>query len=169
MSGSEKIDIDEESISEESTTIVVTDSEDYGETQKLKSIYRAKREVQRLRHNQESIVRESHSRFNTKSGSEIYLQKLSSSIAEYGAELLPIIEQAHQRGQLSDSDLETKRFDVSIRRYIEADGTKIDYDQENTEPYGILQSLAVYRQLNRILRDLGLGLDLEENKGPAEI
>lgn len=163
------IEIGKENISTDSTTVVVTDSEDYGKTQKLKHIYNAKESVQDLRGEQESIIREFDDYWHQTHGREIYQRELAKTVAEYGSELLPIINQAVEQGQIAESDLVSDRFGVDIREYITTDGHRIDSETNETEPYSILKILDVYRQLNELLRKLGLGLELEEEKGPAKI
>lgn len=163
------IEIGEENISTDSTTVVVTDSEDYGRTQKLKHIYRAKESVQEMRRNQEELVREYNDYWHQTHGREVYRRELSKSVAEYGSELLPVVEQAVEQEQLGKLDLQSDRFGIDIRDFITTDGHQVDRSEESSEPYGIIKTLDVYRCLNNLLRDLGLGLQLEEEKGPAEI
>jgi len=163
------IEIGEEELSTDSTTVVVTDSEDYGQTQKLKHIYRAKESVQKMRRNQEELIKEYDEYWHQTHGRDIYHRELAKSVASYGSELLPIINQALEQDQLSTPDLLSDRFNIDIRDFITTDGQKIDTDSGDTEPYNILQTLDVYRHLNTLLGELGLGLQLEEEKGPAEI
>jgi hypothetical protein len=163
------IELTEESVSGDSTTVVVTDSEGYGQAQKLKHIYKAKRQVQDMRSNSEELVKEYDDYWHQTHGRDVYNRELASSVAEYGSELLPIIEGAREQGKLDTTDVTTDRFGIRISDFVSTDGMDVDHEKRETEPYSPLQSLAVYRQLNRILRDLGLGLELEENKGPAQI
>mgnify|MGYP000397320754 FL=1 len=155
--------------STDSTTVVVTDTEDYGRTQKLKHIYKAKESVQKMRRNQEELVKEYDDYWHQTHGRDVYHRELAKSVASYGSELLPIINQALDQDQLATPDLLSDRFSIDIRDFISTDGQKIDTDSGDTEPYNILQTLDVYRHLNTLLRELGLGLQLEEEKGPAEI
>jgi len=163
------IEISEEEVSGDSTTVVVTDSEAYGQTQKLKHIYKSKRKVQEMRRNSEELVKEYDDYWHRTHGRKVYNRELASSVADYGTELLPIIEQAKREGQLNAADTKTDRFGIFVTDFISTDGMKVDHESEEVEPYKPLKTLAVYRQLNRILRKLGLGLELEENKGPANI
>lgn len=163
------IEIPEENVSGDSTTVVVTDSENYGQTQKLKHIYKAKRQVQDMRRNSEELAQEYNEYWHKTHGREVYNRELASAVAEYGSELLPIIEEARHEGHLDATDMKTDRFEIFISDFVSTDGMDIDHESEEAKPYKPLRTLAVYRQLNRILRKLGLGLELEENKGPAQI
>jgi hypothetical protein len=166
---SSDIDISEEELSDDSSTVIVTDSENYGRTQKLKHIYRAKEQVQELRRNSEELVKEYNEYWRGTHGREVYNRELASSVAEYGSELLPVIEQAKGDDQLELHHTITKSFKIQIEEFVRTDGMEVGSDPEEATPYSPTKTLDVYRQLNRILRELGLGLDLEEEKGPAEI
>jgi hypothetical protein len=166
------IEISEEQLSgdSESTTVIVTDSENYGQTQRLKQIYKAKDMVRQLRRNEEELAKQYNEYWRGTHGREIYNRELASKIAYYGSELLPVIEEARRNGTLTEADMRTQgRFDISVKEFIEKDGMEFDHQNEEVEAYSPLKSLAVYRQLNEILRKLGLGLNFEEEKGPAEI
>ena len=163
------IEIPEEELSDGSSTVIVTDSENYGRTQKLKHIYSAKEEVQKVRKRSEELVREYNDYWNGTHGREVYDRELASNVAEYGSELLPVIEEARSDDQLELHHMTTQSFKIDIREFIRTDGMKFDNESDQAEPYTKLKSLDVYRQLNRILRKLGMGLELEEEKGPAEI
>ena len=163
------IDISEEELSDDSSTVVVTDSENYGRTQKLKHIYRAKEQVQEMRRNSEELVREYDDYWRRTHGRVVYQRKLASAIAEYGSELLPVIEEARHDGQLELHHMTSQSFRLDVEEFVRTDGHEVDTESEEVEPYSEAKCLDVYRQLNRTLRKLGLGLELEEEKGPAEI
>ena len=163
------IEVPEEELSDGSSTVIVTDSENYGRTQKLKHIYSAKEEVQKVRKRSEELVREYNDYWNGTHGREVYDRELASNVAEYGSELLPVIEEARSDDQLELHHMTTQSFKMDIREFIRTDGMNFDNESDQVEPYTKLKSLDVYRQLNRILRKLGMGLELEEEKGPAEI
>lgn len=166
----------EESITvEESdeTKYLVVDPDDYQKTKKLESIYRTKQEVLKVRDNRGDIIKDMRDTFSTKNrtGRDMYSQRLAQAVAQYGSELLPLIEEGLKKNTLSEDDLvvslSEERLDVDVVQFIKYDG-RHEYNGELTnlpEP----NSLAVYRQLERIQRKLGLGLDIEEQKGPAEI
>ena len=163
------IEIPEEELSDGSSTVIVTDSENYGRTQKLKHIYSAKEEVQKVRKRSEELVNEYNDYWSGTHGREVYDRELASNVAEYGSELLPVIEEARSDDQLEPHHMTTQSFNMDIREFIRTDGMNLDNESDQVEPYTELKSLDVYRQLNRILRKLGMGLELEEEKGPAEI
>jgi hypothetical protein len=84
----------------------------------------------------------------------------------YGSELLPLIEDALEVGILEEDDLETRYG--SLREFVRYNGTVINEDGKLADREQTIY-MAFYRQLDRIQRKLGLGLELEEDKGPASI
>lgn len=155
---------------EEENDILVVDPDDYQKTKKLELIHKTKEEVLNVRRNRSKLIGELAERFRG-NGVETYQRELGRTVAQYGSELLPLIEEALENGTLEEEDLESqmapeyKKLDVL--EFIQLDGQihlkgDIDYPPEPN-------TMAVYRQLDRIQRKLGLGLDLQENKGPANI
>jgi len=152
---------------------LVVDPDDYQKTKKLESIYKTKQEVLKIRNNRSSIIKELSNNFssNSRTGLDMYGNKIAKAVAQYGSELLPLIEEGLNKDTLSEDDLVASlsedRLDMNVVQFIKYDG-RVKYKDELQylpEP----NSLAVYRQLERIQRKLGLGLDLEEQKGAAEI
>ena len=163
---SEKVEIEE---SEEDKNILVVDPDDYRKTQKLKAINEAKKELKEINRNHTELYRELKETWSNPK--EALRRKRAHALASYGSELLPLIEEGLDAGALSESDLtvsmEEGRMGTDIRRIVKQDG-HID-TQEGRKPLPRHNCMEVYRQLERIERKLGLGLDLEENKGPANI
>jgi hypothetical protein len=158
MSDSEKVEVDE---SDESNLFVV-DPDDYQKTRKLKAINDAKEHVHKLR-------RDMPARTSKSEWSGIH-SRLTEAVAMYGSELQPLIEDALQREVLEKEDLETEY--CSVLEFIHFDGRidRSDADDEiDLEAARPIEYMAVFRQLDRIQRKLGLGLQLQEDKGPAEI
>ena len=154
---------------ENSDNIVVVDPDDYQRTQKLKAIEEAKREYRRYKREKGQILVE----FSEYWGSpkEAYNSERAMRIAEYGTELMPLIEAGLEEGVLTEEDI---RFgsgnefkEVNIKEIVR-NGGQVPMDGEY-KPLPALFGDAVYRQLERIERKLGLGLKLELDKGPAEI
>jgi hypothetical protein len=152
---------------------LVVDPDDYQTTKKLESIYKTKQQVLNIRENRGDIIKDMSDNFSTKqrTGLDMYSQRLSQAVAQYGSELLPLIEEGLEKGTLSEDDLvvslSEERLDVNVVHFVKYDGRH----KHNGEFINLPEpnSLAVYRQLERIQRRLGLGLDIEEQKGPAEI
>lgn len=161
--------------SKEETNYLVVDPDDYQRTKKLESINTAKKEIMKTRKNRTDVIKKMQEGFITKNSDrqpiDLYCSELGRSVAQYGSELLPLIEDALEKGSLSDSDLTVSlsedRVDVDVRQFITFDG-RAEY-KGKLEFLPETNSMAVYRQLQRIQRKIGLGLDLEEQKGAAEI
>jgi hypothetical protein len=163
-----------EGVDDESELLVV-DPDDYQKTKKLESINRAKKEVVKVRQDRTDIIKEMKEDFigrnSGKQPIDLYCNELARTVAQYGSELLPLIEEALEKGSLSEDDLRVSlsenRIEVDVVQFVTFDG-RAEYKGE-LKFLPESNSMAVYRQLQRIQRKIGLGLDLEENKGPAEI
>lgn len=166
---SEKVEVQEP---EKEKNVLVVEPDDYRKTQKLKSIQEAKENYKDYiinEHKQFEAMKDTYSNPN-----EALEHKRTEALALYGSELLPLIEEGLRTGSVSEKDLkisvQTTVFDfedLDIRKVVEKRGTTLR-DNE-VIPLPQIHQQKVYRQLERIERKLGLGLDLEENKGPANI
>ncbi|MFB9324220.1 hypothetical protein [Cryptosporangium minutisporangium] len=154
---------------ENSDSIVVVDPDDYQKTQKLKAINEAKKEYRRYKRQKTEILQKLEE--NWRNHQEAYEAERAMRLAEYGTELMPLIEEGLEKGALTEEDMKCSLGDgfreVDIRKVVR-NGGWIFKDGE-TEPIPTLNSDEVYRQLERIERKLGLGLELETDKGPSEI
>jgi hypothetical protein len=156
---SEKMEIEE---ADEENNVFVVDPDDYQKTRKLKAINDAKDHVQKLRQDMPP-------RANKKEWSGIHA-RIAEAVAMYGSELMPLVEDALDRGILEEDDLETEY--CSVKEFVHFNGRLADsvsdeeIELEHAKP---VHYMTVYRQLDRIQRKLGLGLELQEDKGPAEI
>lgn len=158
-------------MSEEADMIVV-DPDDYQKTKKIQTIHRTKKRVLELREDRNKLIRENHQTYGT-DGIKTYQNTLARQVAQYGSELLPIIEESLSNGAISDEDLKVDcmypKREIDIRQFIRFDGRVASTDQDSLEKIKESDTLEIYRQLSRIQRRLGLGLEIEEDKGPAEI
>lgn len=157
---------------EDETSYFVVDPDDYQKTKKLEAIHKTKREVPELRKNKDSMIVEYNDRYRDyNSGVDTYNSALAQAVAQYGSELLPLIEEARDNGILDESDLTTRISPeyqkLDVINFIEMDG-RVKNEGELERPHEV-NTMAVYRQLERIQRKLGFGIDIEEDKGPAEI
>jgi len=165
---SENVEIRE---SEKEKNVLVVDSDDYQRTKKLKLINKAKEEVISLRHDREDAIGYLGGNFEGK-GIETYHMKLAQTVAQYGSELLPLIEEGLEKEALEEDDTTTRELPhqaegLDVVAFVQRDGRISNGDETRWPPEPL--TLAIYRQLERIERKLGLGLDLEEDKGPANI
>jgi len=142
--------------------VFVVDPEDYQKTRRLKEIHQAKKAVQKTRRNRSQIIEDRHDKF-TSDGVETYQRELAQAVAQYGNELMPLIRQARETGTLTEEDLTCSlgpdRADMDVIEFITFDG-QVSFDGDMIDCPEV-NSLAVYRALNDIMADLGLGLDLE--------
>ena len=154
---------------ENSDSIVVVDPDDYQKTQKLKAIDEAKKEYREYKRNKNQIVPEL--RENWINPEEAYNSERAMRLAEYGTELMPLNEEGLEKGALAEEDMKCSLGvgfrEVDIRKIV-TNGGRISKDGE-FKPIPTLNADEVYRQLERIERKLGFGLELETDKGPAEI
>ena len=162
-------------VDEESSNIFVVDPEDYSKTRKLKSIQEAKD------HYKSFIVEENewNERLHNQyvNGKEAYQRQRAEALAMIGSELLPLIEMGLEKGGLSESDMKIevdggayKYFDgkeMDVRDIIESQG-KVNFQGE-VEVLPRYFQQKIYRQFERIEQKLGIGLEVEEEKDPAEI
>ena len=154
---------------ENSDSIVVVDPDDYQKTQKLKAINEAKKESRRYKREKTEILQKLEESW--RNPEEAYESERGMRLAEYGTELMPLIEEGLEKGALTEEDMKCSRLlgdgsrEIDVREVVR---TKGQTDGE-MEPIPVINSDEVYRQLERIERKLGLGLELETDKGPAEI
>ena len=154
---------------ENSDSIVVVDPDDYQKTQKLKAINEAKAEYKKYKRQKTEILQNLEETWLNPR--EAYDSERAMRLAEYGTELMPLIEEGLEKGALTEEDVKCSLGngfrEVDIREVV-TNGGRIFKDGE-MEPMPTLNSDEVYRQLERIERKLGFGLELETDKGPAEI
>jgi hypothetical protein len=139
--------------------VFVVDPDDYQKTRKLKAINDAKDYVRKLR-------KEKPVQASTREWDGIH-QRTAEAVAMYGSELMPLIEDAVNQGVLDEDDLETKHG--TLAEFVNTEGRLIDHDKEELKDPKPFVYMEFYRQLIRIQRKLGMGLDFQEDKGPAEI
>lgn len=156
-------EIVEETDSEEAT-IMVADPEDYQKSKKLKAIHQSKKRVREVLQNKHKIMHEVDIRQRTH-----WQTTFANAISMYGLELMPLVEDAMERGVIEKDDLDVDSVEPNIHTFIEIGGGVVDDDTGETRPPEQWEGMNYYQQLQRIERKLGLGLDLEEEQTPAEI
>ena len=156
-------------VDEEDSNVFVVDPENYRKTKKLQAIQDSKDYFTKVRRNRRKYEQELKGQYTNHQ--EAYRGIRAEAVSDYATELVPLIEDGFENNVLSEDDLIAsigpKGYDVSVIEVAEDRGRIKNGDEVVPLPdivYG-----EVYRQLERIERKLGLGLELEENKGPAEI
>jgi hypothetical protein len=164
---SDKMEIEE---ADDEKNVFVVDPEGYQKTKKLEIIHKNKKEVLNVRRNRSDLICDLADNFRGK-GLDVYQSQLAQTVSQYGSEILPLIEEGLEKGTLTKDDLTVslspEHTEMDVLMFIRMDG-RIEYEGDLGSPPEA-NSLAIYRQLNRIQRKLGLGLELQEDKGPAEI
>ena len=148
---------------DEPAKLYVADPEDYAKTRKLKALNDAKEHVRKVRNNRPNTA-------NTNEWKGMG-SRLSEAVASFGHELLPLLDEAENVGIIDDPEYVTAAFfkEIDVRHFIMLDGSLRSKDGEVYQPPAV-ESMAVYRQLQRLERTLGLGLKLEsEEKDEWEI
>lgn len=140
---------------DEDTSLYVVDPDDYQRTKKLESIHKAKQEVLNVRNNRMDLIDQyGEMAGRNQDAIDIYGVKLGKTVAQYGSELLPLIEDSLRNGAIEEKHLEVSlgpdSTDMDIIAYIKSDG-RIQYQGELICPPG-QNHIAIYRQLNRIQR-----------------
>lgn len=159
---------------EDEPRLYVVDSENYQKTKKLEAIYRAKQQVTKVRQNRYDLIPKLGDEFGRK-GLVVYNHRLAKAIAEYGSELLPVVEDVAEVGGIEQEDLVVNcvstQSKVNVGEFIDLDGKVPDKSGKKTTTESPTEAdlMRFYRQFERIQRKLGLGLDIEEESQPAEI
>ena len=169
---SEKVEVEE---ADKEKNVLVVDPDDYRKTQKLRAIQEAKDDYRAFTLNRSERYEELNETWDNPK--EAMKDEEATSLAMYASELLPLIEEGLDKGALSEDDLKvetdelTARFlgkaEMDIREIVDLQGRIWANEEKQAIPRKYQKR--VYRQLERIERKLGLGLDLEEDKGPANI
>jgi hypothetical protein len=157
-------------IDEDVDNVIVVDSDEYRKTQKLRSIQDAKDHFTDLRQNRSDRLDDLSS--DWQNYHDVYEEELATAISLYVSELMPLIEEALSTEALDEQELHisTARapyHTIDIREVARKSGKAHIGGEEMFVPAPVCQQ--VYRQSERLERKLGLGLDLEPDKGPAEI
>jgi hypothetical protein len=145
---------------------VIGDPEEYQKKKKLQSIYKRRERILKLSEDRTKLVEEYGSTYR-ETGKDIWKGEYATACAEYGNELLPLITDAIEKGELDGSLMHMDEGNIDIYHFIVSQGKRHTGDDlETPEPFVVMN---IYRRLDNIMRELGLGLNLEEQKGPAEI
>jgi len=142
---------------DEAAEIYVADPDDYAKTRKLKALNDAKSHVRQVRNDRPGLAKpDEWDGLN---------HRLAEAVASYGHELLPLLEAAQDAGVVGDGDFYTDgpRKD-DVRTFINTDGHVKTADGPEFEVPPPHRAMTVYRHLQKLERELGLGLQLDENE-----
>lgn len=151
----EKAPVDEV---DEEPAVFVIDPDDYAKTRKLKAIADAKEHVWKLRRNRDDVM--------TKTKHSNRQDRIAQAVAGYGTLLLPLIEGGLEKGAIESDMLVINQFD--IRGFVEYEGA-LPTDDDELEIASVPEAMKIYRRLEAIERELGLGLEINEETKPAQI
>lgn len=165
MNGTEQADDGADHVDgldDDGSNVVVVDPDDYQRTKKLESIHKARNRVRRVRNEKPMSANSQEWRG--------YHTKLAEAVADYGTELLPILEDAIEHGDMTPDDLAIDDVDdLTVIAYVRFDGRIPDHEAQSVDVANPDKAMAVFRHLDRLLRKLGLGLELKQDRGPAQI
>ena len=144
-------------LDDEVDNMIVVDPDDYQKTKQLQAINEAKEAVKEMRREKPLTGK--------KREWDGFHSRMSERVSDYGREMWTLINKGREKGILKESDIEVGTIDIS--EFIFANGAVQDGDRYRTAKEA--EYMAIYTQLTVIEDKLGLGLELEEDKGPAEI
>jgi len=152
---------------DESVKLYVADPDDYAKTRKLRAINDAKAHYRGF--TTERNERHKNLTNQVRFPADELERQEAEALALYASELLPLIDEAIQKGSLSEDDLVVERDrvvnnategrEMSIREVARTQA----YIPTNGEPQPLHKSfqMKVFRELEKIEREIGLGIGLE--------
>jgi hypothetical protein len=147
----EDSETDEES---EHNQIRVLDSKQYTQYRRLEQIHDAREDVRAIRQKAHESVHE-----DRKFTQQDYKRYVAEMVVDYGIELEPIMV----KNDFGFLEREPPDFDVTISDLLDSGG------KVNGEYVPVGTSRWVKRQLDRFMAEVGIGIDVEDDKEPAEI
>lgn len=155
----------------EDPEVLIVDPDDYQRTKKLETIHKTRQQVIEIRQSKTKMATDNP--FSKTNWQDVYNAELREAVSQYGIELYPILKVALEEGTLSEDSLivDTHHYgEVHIFGFIDRDGIMKREDSDDIEEFvHPVDSLKIYRRLDTLMQQLGLTLDLEETKPPAQI
>lgn len=137
--------------------IVVEDTDDYNQAQRLKEIHQARREVRKA---QKELTRGKANRSEHKESHE----RFAATVAFYGHELLPLMEDTEWERELPE-----EAPYPSVRAFLKT-APMVPPGKKDEWPYIPEQvALGVFHHLNQFVREIGLGADFEDSADEWEV
>lgn len=146
----DQVDEAEETVEVEPSEVL--DPGDYNQSQRLKEIHRARKNVR------EALSDTTAGRAPVKEHTHTHL-KLAEAVAFYGYELMPLMDDAGWSSELPESF----PWD-DVRQFI----TSLGHLSEQDYPPKYA-SMVVFGELNKFTREIGLGADLDEGGDEWEV
>ena len=144
-----------------SVTVQVSSSEEFVQSRRLKQILDAKERFLDEYYNSNNSY---HSRGQNGIKSEFERnRRIAHAVVEFCIEVEPVLDQAEQTEVFEENTIELNRTTYSISDIIDTGGR---IGEMVIEPE---QSIFIYRKVSKKLADIGIGINLEEEKQPAEI
>lgn len=135
---------------------IVEDADDYNQSQRLRQIHQARRQVRKAHQKLHDTVQEE------KNGHHFAAVRLSRAVAYYGRELEPLMAEAGWNPPCPES----WPYD-DVRNFIDYDGIAPESnDFKHNAPPPML-SMHVFGKLNDFVREVGLGADFEDTDTDA--
>ena len=145
-----------------SVTVRVSSSEEFVQSRRLKQILDAKERV--LDEYYDSTRSYNRKGMNAKPISEFERnRRVAHAVVEFCIEVEPVLDQAEEKEVFEENTVELDRTTHSIADIVDTGGRIGDMVIEPE------QSMFIYRIISKKIADIGIGINLEEEKQPAEI
>ena len=152
----------EEKEESNSVTVRVSSSEEFVQSRRLKQILDAKGRVL------DEYYNSTHGYHNYSNGEGIKNEsernrRIAHAVVEFCIEVEPVLEQAEEQKVFEENTVELDRTTYSIADIIDTCG------RIGEMPIKPEQSMFIYRTVSKKIANIGIGINLEEEKQPAEI
>jgi hypothetical protein len=145
-----------------SVTVRVSSSEEFVQSKRLRQILDSKERV--LDEYYESTRNHNIRGMNANRISEFERnRRIAHAVVEFCIEVEPVLDQAEEKEVFEQNTIELDRTTHSIADIVDTGGRIGDMVIEPE------QSMFIYRIVSKKLANIGIGINLEEDKEPAEI
>ena len=145
-----------------SVTVRVSSSEEFVQSRRLKQILDAKERVLDEYYDSTNSYNEKGMNANPINEFERN-RRIAHAVVEFCIEVEPVLDQAEEKEVFEQNTVELDRTTYSIADIIDSGGR---IGEMAIEPE---QSMFIYRIVSKKIADIGIGINLEEEKQPAEI
>ena len=145
-----------------SVTVRVSSSEEFVQSRRLKQILDAKERVLDEYYDSTNSYNEKGMNANPINEFERN-RRIAHAVVEFCIEVEPVLDQAEEQEVFEENTVKLDRTTYSIADIIDSGGR---IGEMAIEPE---QSMFIYRIVSKKIADIGIGINLEEEKQPAEI
>ena len=145
-----------------SVTVRVSSSEEFVQSKRLRQILDSKERVLDEYYDSTRTYNKRGMDFNPVDEFERN-RRIAHAVVEFCIEVEPVLDQAEEKEVFKNNTVELDRTTHSIADIIDTGGR---VGEMVIEPE---QSMFIYRVVSKKIADIGIGINLEEDKEPAEI